>query len=371
MNTPQDDSNESTGRKGKRRGRLAEPPENVIEVGRARDTEDDFGRRRGVRNNEVDSGRRDERASTDSGTRRRGSTSESQWGPESVPLEVRERYVRLERKYFLPNGDEAFRDLGGKLTTRSENVEIIQDMVKIAAARYGEEITVSGTESFRRAVWEEAQLANITVRGFTPTREDEAQLVRTIARGMSAPSGAVPAEPSVEAPARRAEPAPNRGVAVRAAAERVDTAASRGDRPTFGELLDHGREHFHFDRHADMSYFIKLQTDQGEWILWGQDLERALSQSKTQPQIGDRVGVRHLGQQNVTVVARERDSNGRVHKRPKNTHRNEWMIESEHFFQERTRAAETVRDSQIHRDRATEQHPQLVGTYLEIGRAHV
>jgi hypothetical protein len=369
VNTDQDDSNESSGRKGRRRGRLAEPLENVIEVGRARDTADGLDRRQGVRDNEVDSRRRDERASADSRSGRRGNTSESQWGPESVPLEVRERYVRLERKYFLPNGDEAFRDQGGKLTTRSENVEVIRDMVKIAAARYGEEITVSGTERFRRAVWEEAQLANITVRGFTPAREDEARLVRTIARGMSAAPDAAPAEPSAEAPAPRAEPAPNRGVTVGTVSERVNTAAPRGDRPIFGELLDHGREHFQFDRHEDMSYFIKLRTDRGERILWGQDLERALSKSKTQPQIGDRIGVRHLGQESVTVIARERDSEGRVHERPKTTHRNEWMVESEHFFQERVRAAETVRDSQIHRDRATEQHPQLIGTYLALGAA--
>jgi hypothetical protein len=45
------------------------------------------------------------------------------------------------------------------------------------------------------------------------------------------------------------------------------------------------------------------------------------------------------------------------------------MVESEQFFQERTRAAKTVRDPEIHRDRATEQHPQLVGTYLALGAA--
>ena len=45
------------------------------------------------------------------------------------------------------------------------------------------------------------------------------------------------------------------------------------------------------------------------------------------------------------------------------------MVESENFFQERARAADTVRDSQIQRDRATEQHPQLVGTYLALGAA--
>jgi putative DNA primase/helicase len=370
VDNTQSDSSETSGKKGKRRGRPAEPPENTIEVGRARATVDDADQRRLFRDNQIDStaGKRDERTSSDARPGRRGTASESQWGPESVPLEVRERYVRLERKYFLPNGDEAFRDQGSKLTTRSENIEIIRDMVKIAAVRYGEEITVSGSERFRRTVWEEAQLANITVRGFSPTREDEAQLVRTIARGLGATPGGPATETPAEPPATRVEPAPNRGPHVDAAA-RSNAAVPRGDRPVFGELLDHGREHFQFDRHEDMSYFIKLRTERGERILWGQDLERALSKSKTQPQIGDRIGVRHLGQETVTVIARERDSEGRVKERPKTTHRNEWMVESENFFQERARAAGTVRDSQIQRDRATEQHPQLVGTYLALGAA--
>ena len=371
MDNPQSDSSETSGKKGKRRGRPAEPPENTIEGGRTRAIADDADQRRPFRDNEIDSTarNRDDRASSEARPGRRGTASESQWGPESVPLEVRERYVRLERKYFLPNGDEAFRDQGSKLTTRSENIAIIRDMVKIAAARYGEEITVSGSERFRRTVWEEAQLANITVRGFSPTREDEARLVRTIARGLGAAPSAPTIETAAEAAATRVEPTPTRAPAVDAPAVRANATVSRGDRPVFGELLDHGREHFQFDRHEDMSYFIKLRTERGERILWGQDLERALMKSKTQPQIGDRIGVRHLGQETVTVIARERDPEGRVHERPKTTHRNEWMVESENFFQERARAADTVRDSQIQRDRATEQHPQLVGTYLALGAA--
>jgi putative DNA primase/helicase len=193
--------------------------------------------------------------------------------------------------------------------------------------------------------------------------------MRTIARGLGATPGAPAPETPVEPPAARVEPAPNRGPTVDAAAARSNAAAPRGDRPVFGELLDRGREHFQFDRHEDMSYFIKLRTERGERVLWGQDLERALLKSKTQPQIGDRIGVRHLGQETVTVIARKRDSEGHVQERPKTTHRNEWMVESENFFHERARAADTVRDSQIQRDRATEQHPQLVGTYLALGAA--
>jgi hypothetical protein len=141
-------------------------------------------------------------------------------------------------------------------------------------------------------------------------------------------------------------------------------------RMVFGELLDHGRENFQFSPHEDISYFLKIQTDRGQEILWGRDLERAFRESKTQPQIGDRVGVRQIGQEAVTVQARERDEAGQViREHPLKTHRNAWLVESEQFFQERAQAAQAVRDTHIAPRRAIDAHPQLVGTFLALGAA--
>jgi hypothetical protein len=51
------------------------------------------------------------------------------------------------------------------------------------------------------------------------------------------------------------------------------------------------------------------------------------------------------------------------------THRNAWLVETEHFFKERAEAAQTVLDSRIAPRRALESHPQLAGTYLALGAA--
>jgi Large polyvalent protein-associated domain 7 len=293
-----------------------------------------------------------------------GRTAGSPVDLESVPHEVRVRFVNLGRKYFLPDGELAFQDHGHKLTTASENTEIVRSLIAIARARQWQDITVSGTESFRRSAWHQAITAGLLVRGYTPSALEEALLARTLGRrtgadadreigehwqGESRAPGAVPAAHTV--PSRAAPPRPK-------------------ERLVFGELLDHGRENFQFNPHEDISYFVKIKTDQGHEIVWGKDLERALRQSKTQPQIGERIGVRQIGQEPVTVQARERDSAGHViREQPLKTHRNAWLVETEGFFTEREKAAQTLRDLRIAPGRALESHPQLVGTYLAVGAA--
>jgi hypothetical protein len=306
-------------------------------------------------------------APTDRGPQARkgtpGAPNESPADLESIPQEVRERFVNLGRKYFLPGGELAFQDHGHKLTTPSENTEIVRSLIEIARARGWQDVTVSGTEGFRRAAWQHAVAAQLSVRGYTPTALEEAQLARTLARRQagdpdrggsergeeSRPQAAVPAVP--------AEP-PTHTISPRRQRERV----------VFGELLEHGRENFRFSPHEDVSYFVKIKTDRGPEILWGKDLERALRESKTQ--IGQRVGVRQVGQEQVTVQVRKRDEDGQViREQPLKTHRNAWLVETEHFFKERAEAAQTVLDSRIAPRRALESHPQLAGTYLALGAA--
>ncbi len=347
------DSPESSAHTPKR-GRARAPVENAIERNalreRARKAADPIVEASG------------EPARSNKKTTAKDASSAADW--DAVPQRVRERFVNLGRKYFLPDGELAFQDHGHKLTTASENTEIIGSLVAIARARGWQEIRVSGTESFRRAAWQHAMAVRMEVRGYTPTPLEEVQLTRTLARREpadpernheAAEQGASVRAGSAAAPALK--PAPR---AVRAQNERL----------LFGELLDHGRENYQFNPHEDTSYFAKVKTDRREVILWGQDLERALRESQTQPQIGDRVGVRQIGQEAVTVRSRERDAEGRVLRvQPVKTHRNTWQIETEAFFRERAQAADLLRDAQIDPRRAVHSHPQLVGSYLAMGAA--
>ena len=122
-----------------------------------------------------------------------------------------------------------------------------------------------------------------------------------------------------------------------------------------------------------MSYYVKLRTDRGDdRVLWGKDLERALRESKSQPKVGDRVGISHAGQESVTVPKKERDNTGRVLREYElKTHRNEWVIETEAFFRERAQLAELVRDRSVDAKRAIDLNPALAGTYVALRGAEL
>src|SRR5687767_13013860 len=51
---------------------------------------------------------------------------------ESMPQEVAARFVQVGHKYFFPDGERAFTDRGRRLTTPSENTEVVRSLVAIA-----------------------------------------------------------------------------------------------------------------------------------------------------------------------------------------------------------------------------------------------
>jgi len=293
----------------------------------------------------------------------------------SVPDSVRDRFLQIKEKWYFENGDLAFQDMGTKLSTKSENQEIVRSFVAIAKARGWEEINVvEGTKEFRRAIWHEASLQNIPVRGFTPTDLDEARLVQTMARRREAERQAQHPLP-LDAPDASDSGAPRSRPHRRERGERnreTDPAASMpADKPKrvlYGTLLAHGAENFQFNPQEDMSYYVKLRTDKGEErVLWGTDLYRALKESLSKAKVGDRIGVMHLGEQPVTVPKEERDSTGRVVKEyDLATHRNSWAVEKAEFFQEREQLARLVRDRSVDAKRAVGVNPALAGTYVAL-----
>ena len=78
---------------------------------------------------------------------------------------------------------------------------------------------------------------------------------------------------------------------------------------------------------------MKLETKSGEREIWGVDLERALKESLSKPQLGDQVGLRAVRQDPVTVKARERDAKGDVI-RQRNSPRTEtrWIVAKQEFY---------------------------------------
>jgi putative DNA primase/helicase len=267
----------------------------------------------------------------------------------AVPEEVRKRFVQVGRKYYFPDGARAFTDRGSRLTTPSENTEVIRSLVTIAQTRGWGDVTVSGTERFRREAWFAAKQAGLAVRGYRPTEFEQERLARTVARD----SGQDRTRESRERETRIAEPG------------RPD--ARRRDGILWGRLVDHGRAAFHHDPHEAMSYFVKLETERGERTVWGVDLERAVKESLTRPQLGDEVGLRAVRKDVVTVKAPRRDADGHViGEQDLQTHRNRWAVEKREFFDARSAAADTVRNPAIAARQAMQTHPELAGTYLYL-----
>jgi hypothetical protein len=273
----------------------------------------------------------------------------------TVPEEVQRRFVQIRNRYYFPDGARAFIDRGTRLTTGSENTEVIRSLVQIAEARGWSEITVRGTERFRKEAWAAAQMVGIEVRGYRPTEFERTRVVRAMGR-----QGPGPAQDSITEGARPADP------------ERHETRArDNRDRLLTGKLVDHGRTTYHNDPHAPMSYFVKLETSRGDRTVWGVDLERAFKESLTKPEAGDEVGLRSVRQDPVKVRTQDRDEAGEITERNLETHRNRWIIEKRSFFEERAAAARTVRDPSVDPKKAVKQHPEFAGTYLQVRAAEL
>lgn len=285
----------------------------------------------------------------------------------ALPQSVRDRFLEVRHRYYFEDGTRAFRDHGRRLTTLSENTEVIASLIDIAKTRGWDEITVRGTEAFRREAWREGLKAGLEVRGYRASEPERAALARAMARREGRQMELGVAEGGSEPPNRARDPSAAEGSARSEPSPRV----RKSDLMT-GKLLDHGREPYRFDTQEPMSYFVEIGTEKGKLTIWGKDLERAVKESLSKPQIGDEIGLRRTGADRVTVQRKERDSEGKViGEREVGTERNRWVIEKREFFESRTAAAEVLRNPTVDRRQGAREHPELVGTYLQLRAAEL
>ena len=286
-----------------------------------------------------------------------------------IPEHIRKRFVQVGRHYHFPDGTRAFTDRGGRLTTPSENTEVIRSLVSIAQARGWNEITVRGTERFRKDAWTAARLAGLGVRGYRPTEFEQERVARLLARERDG----VPSEQLKSPSTSRASPESTAGAPGHGTRNEAHSARPRRrDDLLTGTLVEHGRATYRHDPKEPMSYFVKIDTPRGDRTIWGVDLERAFRESLTRPEAGDEVGLRAIRQDAVTVHAPERDADGKiVAEKDIAVHRNRWIVEKRAFFAERAQAARTLRDRTIDPKQAVKRYPELVGTYLQVRAAEL
>jgi putative DNA primase/helicase len=283
---------------------------------------------------------------------------------QGMPDEIRERFIGIGSKYYFPDGAAAFTDHGPKLTTRSENTEVIRSLVAIAQERQWQEIKVTGTERFRKEAWFAARLAGLEVRGYTPTEFEAERVVRAIARREAGAAGREAEGPATE---RGRETGPKREGTAAASAK---TGGLGDDGPITGRLVDHGRATYRHDPKEPMSYYVRIETPRGDREIWGVDIERAFRESLSRPTIGDDITARSRERDPVKVSAQRRDAEGRVIGNEEiATHRNRWIIERSDFLTERAAAAQTFRDATVSAAQGVKSHPELSGSYLQLQAA--
>jgi putative DNA primase/helicase len=284
--------------------------------------------------------------------------------PWTVPQSVRDRFVQDGQRFYFPDGAPAFRDFGHRLTTTSENSQVVHSLVEIAHARGWSEVTVSGTERFRQESWRQCRLAGLAVRGYQANDPEKDAMIRAMARNLAQPASS--REDTISAETRASQsPASSRAPAPAAPAPNTSTENVPRER-IVGRLIEHARDAYRHDPKEEISYFVRLETPDGKREVWGKDLERAMTKSLTQPQIGDEVVLQQTGRDVVTVKRTEREASGELKPQEVDTYRNRWVIEKSEFFAERAQAAHLVRDASIDPRTAVRERPELAGTYLNL-----
>jgi Large polyvalent protein-associated domain 7 len=278
--------------------------------------------------------------------------------PWTVPQSIRDRFVQEGNRFYFPDGHAAFKDLGRKLTTASENTQVVRSLIEIAQSRGWAEIRVTGTDRFRQEAWRQARVAGLGVRGFRPTEEQRIQLIRALGR-TRAPTGQGPEAVSESTSASTNSP------------EVPPEARPARPEKVTGLLLQHGKDQYRHDPDAEASYFVRIATRKGPREFWGKDLERAVAQSLTKPQLGEEVILQRTGRDPVNVKRQKVDDQGVPQEQTVKAYRNRWALERRTFMEERAVAARVVRDETVKPQEAVRSHPELAGTYLSLKAAEL
>jgi hypothetical protein len=137
----------------------------------------------------------------------------------------------------------------------------------------------------------------------------------------------------------------------------------RASRVMTGRLKAHGRANYQFEPHGSPSYYVEILSSRGVETLWGVDLERAITKSKTHPKIGAIVGVQRLGSDPVTIPAREGDPKTA---QQRTFRRARWVVEEVTFFAETIRHARRDREAQLADSAALRERPELRSAYISL-----
>lgn len=228
--------------------------------------------------------------------------------------------------HYLDKGSDktVFVDAGKSINLRRHGMSEagVSVALDLARERFGSTLTIKGSEEFKRTIVDVAATRGLDVHFTDP------QMNRRLAERK--------AELAIEQEGLTIE----RGTATGSVAEPAQAVAPQADSPALatvikGELLEHGAAPYQNDPTKDESYFLKLQTEQGERTLWGKDFRQLMEQG--QYQAGERIALRDHGTEAVAVTHQHAD--GSTEK--KTAQRRSWSVERDNSRQPDSPSVET------------------------------
>jgi hypothetical protein len=246
-------------------------------------------------------------------------------------------------------GRLAFVDNGKSLTTPSEDRETIRAMLDVARTKNWKEVTLSGSDDFKRNAWLEARLSGLEVRGYEP-READKLLLQDLLQDRKPQNSITVSDRLLEKPQTPERVATGHAKQVdgddlspsaktiidnsraflmsKDVGEAFTDATMRDLMSKFrtheGEIIEHGHATYKFDNDNEPSYFVALKTPSGEQVIWGKGLAEVMQERKS----GEQVVLQNIGKKDVLVNEKVRDASGHVvASRPKESQLNEWRVE--------------------------------------------
>lgn len=225
--------------------------------------------------------------------------------------------------YFKDQPDTvAFEVKGQRVVSKFRDERVAKAMVALSEAKGWKRIKISGDREFRRAVWLEASIRGIKSLGYQPTEQDLSELESIAEKSAKNHIEPVSGEPSAF------QNAASEVTKQRTNSAQYAHSCESGHHSEIykGQILGHGAAPYKNEPKNKDSYFVKLLTDQGEKVIWGVDLKRAMNKNPVQK--GDRVTLEFKGNKEVTVDQKKYDQQGNfLGTETIATHRNEWEFQ--------------------------------------------
>lgn len=318
-----------------------------------------------------------------------------------LPDGVLKAYQINEGK-FKEHGSDAirFEDHGKKLSTQLEDPQVIRHMIEVTIAKNWGTLELKGTETFRQTAWLEAHANGRETTGYKPNERDLEQLeqlkrergqnanqptmtatadkpkentVEVVAsRERSTPEPQATKSTAPEGQSDKKDPAPAAATAgtakvdAKTAPEAVSVDQAASTRIETGRLIEHGPAKYNFDPKEKDSYYVKLETEKGEKVIWGKDLQRAMKDANTKP--SETVSLTLKGAKEVEVEANVRDKDGKVvGTQTIEAQRNKWEVNSADLGITRTLS----KDEQLRVDAALKVLSKAIAKYPEKERTAV